>query len=466
MKALFFTTILAISSLVISAQNFTGSWQGDLNVPAGKLPVVFNIIQNEGKFTATMDSPNQGVKGIPISSVQIKDSVLQLTLSSIGASYEGIWKNSTITGTYKQNGVALPLALYRLTGETPKPSRPQEPVEPYAYKTENIKFINESAQITLAGTLTQPRKTGKYPAVILISGSGPQNRDEEIFDHKPFLVLADHLTRNGIAVLRYDDRGTGESTGKFENAITPDFASDVTAAIKYLKTRNEIDQQQIGLIGHSEGGLIASMIAAKSREVNFIVLLAGPGIPGDDILALQSRLLGKVNGLSDEILDKGEVTNRSIYSVLKGNGTSDDMTRELTMILNDVIKDLPDSQQPPADNRAAAIAQGVKSINTPWNRFFVNFDPATALEKVTCPVLALNGEKDLQVPPKENLAAIKKSLEKAGNKNFTIKEMPKLNHLFQESKTGSPSEYKSIEQTFSPLALSEISDWILLKTKK
>lgn len=467
MRVLFVTALLAIFSCTISAQDLTGSWQGDLNVPGGKLPIVFNFVKNGDGFTSTMDSPKQGVKGIPVSSVQVKDSVLQLKISNINATYEGKWSNGSISGQYKQNGMSLPLVLERITGDVPRIARPQEPAKPFPYYTENVSFVNNAAgQITLAGTLSMPAKTGKYPVVVLISGSGPQNRDEELFGHKPFFVLADHLTRNGIAVLRYDERGTGESTGKFEGATTPDFASDVRAAIDYLKTRPEIDQRKLGLIGHSEGGLIAPMIAAKSEDVHFIVLLSGPGLPGDDILLLQTRLIGKANGVSDEMLNKGEAMYRGIYGVLKGKGSAEDMDKELTDLLNESMKDLPATQQPPADKKDAAIAQGVRSINTPWNRFFVSYDPATALEKVKCPVLALNGENDLQVPPKENLQVIKKSLEKAGNKNFVTKQLPGLNHLFQESKTGSPAEYAVIEQTFSPQALSEITSWVLLQTKK
>jgi hypothetical protein len=358
------------------------------------------------------------------------------------------------------------LNLDRNVSVKAKIARPQEPQKPYSYYSEDIRFDNKKDALTLAGTLTLPSKTGKFPAVILITGSGAQNRDEELAGHKPFLVLSDYLTKNGIAVLRYDDRGYGGSTGNFTSATTEDFTGDVRSAIDYLKTRPEIDLKKIGLIGHSEGGIIAPMVAADSKDVSYVVMLAGPGIPGDEILSKQSWLIGKANGLSDSVLTNGDIVNRKIHRVLKSRASIEEVRKELTLIMEDALSKMPSAQQPPADRRSAVIAEKVNAIATPWFRFFVNYDPVPVLEKVKCPVLALNGAKDLQVPPEENLEAIQKALTKAGNKNFMVRELPELNHLFQESTTGSPSEYAVIEQTISPSALKEITDWVKVQVTK
>lgn len=340
-------------------------------------------------------------------------------------------------------------------------ARPQEPKVPYPYVSEDVVFRNTEANITLSGTLTLPAKDGNYPAVILITGSGPQNRNEEVAGHKPFLVISDHLTRNGIAVLRYDDRGFGQSTGDFKSATSLDFARDVESAISYLKTRPEINKGKIGLVGHSEGGMIAPIVASKSPYVNFIVLLAAPGIKGDKLLLMQSALIGRAMGVSEEDIQKSLKLNAVVYGMIAKSDNPETLKADLTRFAKDHIKDMPDKLVPPNMTKEQFVLANVDALSTPWWQYLLNYDPAAAIEKVTCAVLVLNGEKDLQVPPKENLAAIEEAFKKGGNQNVTVKELPDINHFFQECETGSPVEYAKIEQTFSPVALKEMSHWIL-----
>ncbi|WP_159468728.1 S9 family peptidase [Dyadobacter sp. 3J3] len=461
MKNTLLFTFLILIFLNCSAQDISGQWSGILKVPGGQLGLVLHITMANGGYSATLDSPNQGANGIPVNSVEFNNSVLKLTMTSLNAEYTGtLGADNTFKGIFKQNGQSYPLDLKRGDLETPKLSRPQEPVKPYPYYSEDVKFENPKDKITLAGTLTLPAKEGNFPVVVLISGSGPQDRNEELLGHKPFLVLSDYLTKNGIAVLRYDDRGTAQSTGIFSIATTKDFATDVQSAVEYLKTRKEINQKKIGLIGHSEGGIIAPMIAAGSKDIAFIVLLAGPGIPGDELLIKQSHLIFRTTGVSESILDEIDILNKKGYGILKEKSDFAEIKKELLPIMDDAIKLLPVPQQPPADKRNEYLQQTVNQLATPWFQFLVRYNPAETLEKVKCPVLALNGANDLQVPPKEDLEGIRIALQKGGNKSFKIKELPKLNHLFQESETGAPSEYGIIEQTFSPTALTEISEWI------
>jgi uncharacterized protein len=329
-------------------------------------------------------------------------------------------------------------------------SRPQDPKKPYPYREEEVSYESKDPGIKLAGTLTFPDSGGPFPAVLLITGSGTQNRNEEIMGHKPFLVLADHLTRSGIAVLRVDDRGIGGSSMGPLNVTTLNFAQDVMAGVSYLKSRKEINARHIGLIGHSEGGVIAPMVAAQSPDVAFIVLMAGTGVKGEDVLTQQGEQLMRAGGAGEELIQENKKAQKILFDTLKS--TADDeaaekQIRQALSGLNPVIRDAADAQ--------------MKSLLSPWTRYFVTYDPQPALEKVKCPVLAVNGEKDLQVSPRQNLPAIEKALRAGGNKDFKVVEMPGLNHLFQTCKTGSVAEYGQIEETISPAALNLISGWIL-----
>jgi pimeloyl-ACP methyl ester carboxylesterase len=341
-------------------------------------------------------------------------------------------------------------------------NRPQEPSKPYPYYTEEVTFENIPAQVTLAGTLTLPSEEGDYPAVILISGSGAHDRDEKISGHKPFLIIADHLTKQGIAVLRYDDRGVGKSTGNFDDATTADFASDVTAALEFLKTRKEINKAKIGLIGHSEGGVIAPMVASESNDVSFIVLLAGPGIEISRVFLLQQELIPRANGVSDfEIQEYILPVHEKAYQMIATATDTDQLKTDLAKFIAESYDSSPADLMPSDISKEELVKSQTERWSSDWFRNFLTYDPATLLEMVTCPVLALNGEKDLQVTPKENLSAISKALERGGNTNVTVKELSNLNHLFQNCETGSPAEYGKIKETFSPVALKEITDWIL-----
>ena len=463
MRTISILLISVLASFSVSAQDITGQWHGALKLQGTQLGLVFNITKTDSVVSSTMDSPNQGVKGIPTTTTSFENSILKITIANAKIEYEGtLGKDNIIIGTFKQRGQSFPMNLSKEVPEKEKLVRPQEPLKPYTYYSEDVAFQNKKAGISLAGTLTLPKKDGVFPVVILISGSGPQNRDEELLGHKPFLVISDYLTKNGIAVLRYDDRGTALSKGDYSTATSADFATDVEAAIDYLKTRKEINKKKIGLIGHSEGGIIATMVASKSKYVAFIVMLAGPGIQGDKVLLSQQRLIGKASGVSDNDLQKTEITNRKSYDIVIKSTSTEQLKIDLTNHIKQALADNPNTEKPKGMSDDEYVKLQVNTIARPWMQYFLSYDPAPLLEKVKCPVLALNGEKDLQVPPKENLEAIKKALTKGRNKKVAAIEIPSLNHLFQECKTGSPDEYAKLEQTFSSSALTEMLKWINL----
>ncbi len=465
MKRISLLILSGIISLAVSGQEITGQWNGILKVQGIQLRLVFHIEKTDTGYSATMDSPDQGVNGIPVTSVTFEQATITLIIPSAKIEYDGVLgEDNIILGTFRQAGQSFPLNLSKEIVEKEKLVRPQEPLKPYPYYEEEITFRNERAGIDLAGTLTLPKKDGVYPAVILISGSGPQNRDEELLGHKPFLVLSDYLTRNGIAVLRFDDRGTAASKGDFATATTVDFSTDVQAALDYLLKRKEINHKQIGLIGHSEGGIVAPIVAASSKDVAFIVLMAGTGIPGDQLLLLQQELIGRASGVSEEELEKNKVFNQGAFDMVIHSTDDEQLKKDLTEYIKQGFAEHPEEipEGMTSDENAAMHANQLVS---PWMQYFIKYNPALILEKVKCPVLAINGEKDLQVPPKENLGPIAAALKKGGNKKVTTKELPGLNHLFQECTTGSPDEYAVIEQTMSPVALSEILKWIQEQTK-
>lgn len=359
-------------------------------------------------------------------------------------------------------GVVAALTMFLHKALTAGAPKYQDPTYPLPYHSEDVVFPNEKDGITLAGTLTLPRKEGVFPVVVLISGSGPQNRNEEVMGHRPFLVLADHLTRNGIGVLRYDDRGVGKSTGEFRMSKLDDFASDVMSAIAYLRTRKEIDAQNIGLIGHSEGGIVAPMVASTSEDVRFIALLAGPGIDPRVLIPLQQKMIALSAGATHEEAEYTRQASAQLVQFVIDNLDDEDFTEKLTEFADanwEKIKKLPVS--PKGLTKEEYIATMKKAMTASWFRDILLVDPPGILKRVTCPVLAINGDKDVQVSANENLEGIRKALTEGGNKNFTVKALPGLNHFFQECETGALSEYKHIQQTFSPTALHEISSWVL-----
>ena len=451
--------MLIFSTLSLNAQQVTGQWNGLLEVQGMKLRLVFNVTKTDSGYTSTMDSPDQGAKNIPVTKTTFEDPKIKFEIKNIGAEYIGNLREDTIIGTFKQGGQEFSMDLSRDEIEKVEVRRPQEPKEPYPYYSENVTFKNPVAGISLAGTLTLPEKKGKFPVVILISGSGPQNRNEELMGHKPFLVISDYLTRNGIGVLRYDDRGVGESTGDFGAATSADFATDVESAIQYLKSRKEVDKKNIGLVGHSEGGIIAPMVASQTDDVSFIVLLAGTGIPGDELLLMQQELIWRASGMPESDIERLIQINEELFKVMVKSNDLDRLEEDLTHTLTEIFeKDT--SLVPEGATIEDLVEVQISQFLSPWMQYFIKYNPAPALEKVDCPVLAINGEKDLQVPPKENLEAIEIALKKGGNDQVTTMEIENLNHLFQESETGSPDEYAAIEQTFSPVALEVILKWI------
>ena len=336
------------------------------------------------------------------------------------------------------------------------------PKKPYPYREVEVSYPNKSAGISLAGTLTLPPGPGPFPAVVLITGSGAQDRDESLMGHKPFLVLADYLTRRGVAVLRSDDRGVGGSTGDHTKATSADFATDAEAAVAFLKAQKGINPAKIGLMGHSEGGLIAPIVAAKDpKGVAFLVLLAGPGVPGDEILALQSVLMMKAAGMDAKTVDESSAVAKKMYAAIRTEKDEAAAQKALEAIAKASLATLsPDDLKKLGPDPMAAVQAQFKTLQSPWFRYFLTYDPRPTLAKVKCPVLAINGEKDLQVAPGQNLLEIAKALKTAGNRDVTTRELPGLNHLFQSSKTGSIAEYATIEETFNPEALKLIGDWI------
>lgn len=457
MKQRFFalSLILLLFSMSANAQSITGDWQGILKVAGTELTLVFHIQNADGELSATMDSPDQNASGIPVSDITFENPNLHLEVGDGAIVYDATLTNDSLSGTFQQNGMNIPLNLHRGAAEEKTAVRPQEPQPPFPYKSEELTFPNKKAGITLAGTMTIPHEDKKFPAVILISGSGPQDRDETLFGHKPFWVIADYLSRNGIAVLRFDDRGTAKSGGDFTTATTADFATDVAAAFSYLKSRDDIDTQKIGLIGHSEGGIIAPMVAAQNKAIDFIVLLAAPGLDGAALLTMQNEAIGKAQGMTAEQLAAAKAANETLYKI----AVSDKTDAEAQQLIREKLSALMPSEMPETQRQQAVETQA-QMLTSPWMRFFLSNDPAKYLQQVHCPVLALNGTKDLQVPAEANIKAIKSALSKAGNKQVTTKTLPGLNHLFQNTQTGLPTEYGTIEETFSPTALQFMGDWI------
>lgn len=456
MKNLLLFVVFFMLTGGLLAQDITGTWNGVLEFSGVRLRLVLHISGENGLYQATLDSPDQGAKGIPATQVKYADRALEIEITSLRASYKGTFENDRIVGTFTQNNLPVPLNLGR--GEV-KLIRPQEPQPPFPYLTEEVVFENPDAGIRLAGTLTLPEKEGLFPAVVLISGSGPQNRDEEIAGHKPFWVLADYLTRRGIAVLRVDDRGVGASGGSLFGCTTSDFVTDVMAAVQYLKHRKEINPLGIGLIGHSEGGCIAPMVAAADPEIAFVVSLAGMGVQGQKLLLRQAADILRAMGSSESEITKKTALNGEAFRIV--SQYPDSLAgRLIDSLFTQNISLLTDGKSTSPQQQKQLKQLMINQVMQPWMRYFIAFDPVPYWEKVKCPVLALNGEKDLQVEARENLEAIRRALEKGGNKQVKIVYLPGLNHLFQTSPKGLPSEYAFIQETFSPEALKMIADWV------
>jgi pimeloyl-ACP methyl ester carboxylesterase len=439
-------------------QGFEGVWWGTLQAGAQRLRVVFRLQRDaDGQLRGTIDSLDQAATGIPISEITVEGNTIRVRSDAVQGEFVGILSDDgkQVAGVWKQGGQELPLNLTR--GEPPAPKRPQEPKPPFPYRTEEVRIPHLKERFELAGTLTIPEGKPPFPAIVFFTGSGAQNRDQEVFGHKPFLVLADYLTRAGYATLRMDDRGVGGSGGDMRTATTLDFADDALSGVRYLQKRKEIDRKRIGLLGHSEGALVCAIAAAKApREVAFLIMLAGTGVPGEQILYRQAELMSRKAGLAEPLIERNRALQQRVFEILKRER---DDAKAQDAIYEAMLQSLGAGANLPENQKAALRAQAANYIS-PWFRAFITLDPAPYLRKVRCPVLALNGELDLQVDPEQNLPAIERALREGGNKRITIRRLPNLNHLFQKAKTGLITEYAEIEETFNPDALEIIRKWL------
>lgn len=466
------------------------TWIGEMQAGPQKLTVQFRVYREaDGTQRAFMDSVSQRAGGFK-AELKADGDTVTIDVRPLQGKFTG--KRSSqgdeIIGKWNQGvdlDLVLRLAKEPLNPEIDPPKRPQNPIPPFPYDSEEVEFQNISAGISLSGTLTIPHSTDstrRFPVAVLISGSGPQDRDETLMGHKPFWVLADYLTRRGIAVLRYDERGVGKSTGEFSSATTADFAQDTASAVDFLTAHPRVDSRQIGLIGHSEGGLVAPLVASQRDDVAWIVLMAGPGVNGEQIMYSQGKLMIEAEGGDEAAVIRNrlvqEIAIREIKKLTPGASISELVEPVTDQVIAETLRlgldgnassnseDTGDSKNTSADALPAKgmvsplVRANLQAMNSVWFRFFMAHEPGPVLEKVQCPVLAINGEKDTQVDPKLNLPKIEESLKRGGNQEITLLELPGLNHLFQTCERGALSEYEIIEETIAPLALKTIGDWI------
>lgn len=473
--------IIVLASLLLiqstEAQDITGAWQGWLTVGKNNIRFIMHVSKKNADYYTTFDSPDQKAFGIQGSKTQIVNDSILAEIQIMKAGYRGKWNGKdSIQGTYQQGAFNTPLNMKRLNeNEVPhppsEPVRSQTPKAPYGYISEEVEYDNADKSVHYGATLTKPNQTTKSPTVILISGSGTQDRDGSMFGHKTYAVLADLLTKQGIAVLRVDDRGIGKSTlGNNPITLTSvDFAGDVNSSLQYLLSRSDIDQNNIGLVGHSEGGMIAPMVAVKNKSVAFIVLLAGPGESGLNIWNFQMRRsIEKVNLTDAQKIIADEAVNTINAAFTKSTELS--VVQDAMKLayanwkknVSDSIEKILFVQNP--EKTFLNIAQQYRS-GLYWLNYFLNYQPAENLQKLKIPVLALNGESDIQVSCTENLQAIDAALKKGKNKQFKTIALPNLNHLFQTAKT-KVQTYDSIAETFSPEAAKLIGNWILQERLK
>ena len=457
-------TGLEVPSHGIPGKGLPGHWLGALKLsPVIELRLALDLKTSaSGRLSGAMTSLDQGNAQIPITTLTEEAGVVHFETKSVGGSFDGKLSadGAEMAGDWRQNGKTMPLVFKRVA-TTAKLERPQEPKSPFPYDAEEVLVQNAADRVKLAGTLTLPRTAGPHPAVVFITGSGPQDRDEALMGHRPFLVLADYLTRQGIATLRCDDRGTAKSTGDFSKATDSDFVKDTEAQVAYLLTRKEINPKRIGLVGHSEGGIVAPRVAAKSGEVAFIVMLAGLGVPMDELLVRQGHDIALVMGASEEVIAKNAATQRATFEIVKTEQDPAAAEAAVRKLIREQLASLTAEQRQAVGLSDDMVDAQVKMVLTPWFRELIAYDPRPTLKAVKCPVLAINGEKDLQVAASENLPAIRAALAAGGNQNVKTVALPGLNHLFQTCQTGAISEYAQIEETFNPAAMKLVGDWIL-----
>lgn len=471
--------ILCTSTLSFSAisQHITGNWEGSMDANGTIIPLVIHISKDSsGNYLSSFDSPLQKAFGLPGSGVIIKGDSVILLLKMLNGKYAGRLSSDekTMQGKWYQGGGELPLNLVKTsdvaTGKEMK--RPQTPKPPFPYASEDVQYDNADGSIHFGASFTYPSsKAGEhskqYPVVLLITGSGPQDRDETLMGHKPFAVIADYLTKRGIAVLRVDDRGMGTTTGDFRKSTTADFARDAEAGINYLKTRKEVNIKKIGLLGHSEGALIAPIVASGNKDVAFIVLLAGPGIKITRLMEQQSIDVAAAAGISQSDLAPYRLLYRDMMNTIIHEKDTTIAMKKAKAVFKEWQKGKSKSlvSNTTGVTDEASLNEFVRvfvlELSGTWFSYFINLDPSIYLEKVKCPVLALNGEKDVQVSPTANLKGIRDGLTKAGNRHFETKELAGLNHLFQHCTKCSVDEYSELEETIAPEALQMIGDWII-----
>lgn len=461
-------TALALAGMFqpAAAQSWEGRWEGVVNVGV-KLRVVFRIQHEQGKYSASFDSPDQAVKDIFCDSIRISGDSIFIRIPAIGAHYLGSMGSDNIIRGELTQRMSYPLVLEKK--EAIAPHRPQKPLPPFPYTSRDVIYYNQDSSMHYGATLTIPQGQGPFPAVVLVSGSGSQDRNSTVLGHPIFEVLADHLTRNGIAVLRYDDRGVGETSGIPGQGTSADFADDAEAGIEYLRTLSQVDKKRLGIIGHSEGGMIAPMIANRRNDINFLVLLAAPSVPIVELMAAQNEAIARSSGLPAETAKELGQLFREISSCIS-RAPSDSAARAEALAFMEQWA----SENKPAmrislnlgtemKRREYALAM-TEQLRHPWFLYFLAYDPGPALQKLKGRVLALNGSHDLQVIASQNLPAIRAALEKSGVEKFEVKELENLNHLFQTCVRCTLDEYGELEETFSPAALEIISNWIIKKT--
>lgn len=454
-KSVIFFLFLCFQS--IFAQDIQGSWEGSLSIQGRSLPLIFTIQQNGASFQTTLISPMQSAKAIPVKETIFVNNELQLSAPELNLKYSGLLNGNTIEGTLVQNGMSFPLILTKGNNEKTEKLHPQDPQPPFDYEVQEVTFVNPNDKNTLAGTLTLPKNKKNLPIVILISGSGAQNRDSELYGHKPFAVIAHDFTNNGIGVLRLDDRGIGSSSKGSKDDTSANFAGDISTAVDFLANKGF---KKIGLLGHSEGGMIAAMVASKNKKVKFVISLASPGIAIDRMMLLQNQSVAKTQGATANQIAATTAFNEKVYAYII-NYTGKNLKADFQYYIKGEFLKLTQNQNLSEQEIDDFLTQQTQIITSPWYVYFLKFKPDAYWSKIKIPVLALNGSLDVQVPAAENLSGLEASLKKAGNKKTTIKNLPGLNHLFQEAKTGGVNEYAEIEQTISPMVLKTMSNWIL-----
>ncbi len=476
-KHLFRVVVLIALSMPVSKfvtaqqQKFTGSWEGKINVGVS-LRIVFNFsVKADGTLSATMDSPHLSAFGVAAHTNNILHDSIHTNLDKYKVRFAGKLLNDSLIGGKFSQIIDIPLQLKKVE-KVSVLVRPQTPKPPFPYSSKEVTYNNADNSIQFGGTYTKPfiapnerSRERRYPAILLITGSGQENRDEELFGHKPFAVIADYLTRMGFIVLRVDDRGVGKTTGDVMNATSADFAKDVEAGVNFLKTRIDVDTNRIGLLGHSEGGMIAPMVATKRKDINFIVLLAGPGIPVTDLMTEQAVANLGAAGISAKTQQAYGPLYKSVVKAAITGKDSNAIKKNVTTIVKTWVKKTDPALVKELEMETPAAQQSyinetMRDINKPWFRYFISYNPQPVLQKLTCKVFALNGSKDIQVISKSNLAGIRTSLLKSKSPAYEVMEMPGMNHLFQTCTKCTVAEYGELEETFSPAALEAIGNWL------